>query len=179
MSAPLSMSQLQAGMAHILDSPKDRGELRMILRRPRVNEREILEEAELDLRVGLKGDSWYERALQKSGIPNPNSQIAIMNARVIQQITGSSSGWEWAGDQLYLDLDLGSKNLPPGTRLGIGQAILEVTAEPHRGCKKFVQRFGLDAMLWVNSLDECHLRGIYAKVLQPGKIRRGDLCVKL
>ena len=86
------------------------------------------------------------------------------------------SRWHLAGDQLYVDLDLSEANLPPGTRLSIGSAVIEVTAEPHTGCSKFVERFGLDAMKFVNSRErkDLHLRGINARVVRPGVLRVGD-----
>src|SRR5690606_22235095 len=89
--------------------------------------------------------------------------------------------WALAGDQLYVDLDLSDDNLPPGTRLAIGSAVLEVSPAPHRGCKKFMARFGLDALRFVNSEQgyALHLRGINATVAQSGVVRAGDLVTKL
>jgi MOSC domain-containing protein YiiM len=103
-------------------------------------------------------------------------QINIMNARATALVAGSKDRWPLAGDQLYVDLDLSGANLPPGTRLAIGSAVLEVTSQPHTGCAKFVARFGLDAMKFVNSPvgRELNLRGINAKVVTAGTIRVGD-----
>ena len=89
--------------------------------------------------------------------------------------------WPLAGDQLYIDLDLSGESLPAGSRLAIGGAVLEVSSIPHMGCKKFVARFGLDAMKFVNSEigRQLNLRGINAKVVQPGTIRVGDVVKKV
>jgi MOSC domain-containing protein YiiM len=89
--------------------------------------------------------------------------------------------WHLAGDQLYVDLDLSEVNLPPGTRLAIGTAMIEVTAQPHTGCAKFVERFGVDAMKFVNSHErkDLNLRGINARVVRPGVLRVGDAVSKL
>jgi MOSC domain-containing protein YiiM len=108
-------------------------------------------------------------------------QINVMNARVAALVAQDRHRWHLAGDQLYLDMDLSAENLPAGTQLAIGSAIIEVTPPPHTGCKKFVARFGLDAMKFVNSSvgRELHLRGINAKVVQGGTIRVGQVARKV
>ena len=115
------------------------------------------------------------------GEPHPDMQLNIMNARVIALVAGSRDRWALAGDQLYIDLDLSADNLPAGTRLSIGSAIVEVTAVPHTGCGKFAARFGVDAVKFVNSPvgRQLNLRGINAKVIQPGTIRVGDVARKV
>ena len=174
----LNTAELEAGLAEIRQSPKDRGTLRLIVRRPRTNEREVIDVGELDLDVGLVGDNWKTKGYYKSpdGAAHPEMQLNVMNARAAALVAQDLSRWPLAGDQLYVDLDLSSANLPPGTRLSVGSAIIEVTAEPHTGCKKFVSRFGADAMKFVNSPvgRELNLRGINAKVVTPGTIRTGD-----
>jgi hypothetical protein len=178
----LTMKELEAGLDEILDAPKDEGVLKLIVRRPRIEEREVLEEAELDLVEGLVGDNWRTRGSSRTpnGSSHPDMQINIMSARVIALVARSPECWQLAGDQLFLDLDLCAVNLPPGTRLALGSAVLEVTDQPHTGCKKFVERFGADAMKFVNSPRgrELHLRGINARVVHPGVIRVGDLARK-
>jgi hypothetical protein len=179
----LTMEELEAGLDEILAAPQDEGVLRLIVRRPRIEEREVLEEAELDLVEGLVGDNWKTRGSSRTpnGSSHPDMQINIMSARVIALVAQSPDRWQLAGDQLFLDLDLSAANLPPGTRLALGSAILEVTDQPHTGCKKFVERFGIEAMKFVNSPrgKQLHLRGINARVVQPGVIRRGDLAKKM
>ncbi len=174
----LTMEQLLAGLDTIRSAPKDVGRVELIVRRPEVNAREVLEEAQLDVVAGLAGDTWNQRASRRTvdGSPHPDMQINVMNARAAALIAQSKDRWPLAGDQLFLDLDLSGANLPPGTRLAIGSAVIEVTELPHTGCGKFVERFGLDAMQFVNSPigRELNLRGINARVVQPGAVRRGD-----
>jgi hypothetical protein len=177
------MSELEAGLDEIVQSPKDDGVLEMIVRRPRVGEREILEEAQLDLADGLVGDSWKVRSSKRTadGSPHPDMQLNLMNSRVVALVSQDKDRWHLAGDQLYVDLDLSEANLPPGTRLAIGSAMIEVTAQPHTGCAKFVERFGADAMKFVNSSErkDLHLRGINARVVRSGVLRVGDVVSKL
>lgn len=179
----LTMAELEAGLDEIRRSPKDEGELKLIVRRPRTDEREVLEEGELHLLEGLMGDSWKTRASSRTtdGSPHPDMQLNIMNARAIALLAQEKERWALAGDQLFIDLDLSAENLPPGTRLALGSAVIEVTAQPHTGCKKFVARFGLDAMKFVNSSvgKELHLRGINARVVEPGVIRVGHRARKI
>ncbi len=178
----LTMSELEAGLDEIRASPKDNGVLRLIVRRPLTDEREVLESGELDTEVGLVGDNWKAKGFYKSpdGAAHPDMQVNVMNARAAALVAQSDDRWALAGDQLYVDLDLSGANLPPGTRLAIGDAVIEVTAEPHTGCSKFVTRFGADAMKFVNSPTgrELNLRGICAKVVRPGAIHTGDTITK-
>ncbi len=179
----LTTSELEAGLADVHQSPKDGGVLEMIVRRPQVGEREILDEGQLDLSDGLVGDSWKIRSSRRTadGSPHPDMQLNLINARLVALVAQDRSRWHLAGDQLYVDLDLSAGNLPPGTRLAIGTAVIEVTAEPHTGCSKFVERFGADAMKFVNSSErrDLHLRGINARVVRPGALRVGDTVSKL
>lgn len=179
----LTMAELQAGLDAILQSPKDSGVLEMIVRRPEIDQREVLDEGHLDLAEGLIGDNWKARGSGQSAQrpANLDAQLTLMNARVIALLTQDKERWPLAGDQLYVDLDLSDDNLPPGTRLAIGGALVEVTALPHTGCKKFMARFGLDALEFVNSPlgKQLHMRGINTKIVQPGKICIGDVVIKV
>lgn len=178
----LTLEELNAGLSEIVLSPRDRGEVRLIVRRPEIDAREMLQEAQLDVRTGLVGDTWSLRGSSRSpdGSPHPDMQLNIMNARIIALVAQSRDRWALAGDQLFIDLDLSEANLPPGTRLTIGSAIIEVTAQPHTACGKFAERFGVDATKFVNSPEgrRLHLRGINARVVQSGTIRVGDFAVK-
>jgi NAD-dependent SIR2 family protein deacetylase len=179
----LTTAELEAGLADIRESPTDTGVLRMIVRRPRTEQRETLQEGELDLVEGLVGDNWRTRGNPHNadGAAHPDTQLNVMNARVIALVAQTPERWPLAGDQLFVDLDLSEANLPPGSRLAIGSAIIEVTAEPHTGCSKFRARFGLDAMRFVNSAvgKQLHMRGINARVVQPGKIKVGHVVRKV
>ncbi len=179
----LSMTELEAGMDHIRQSPSDHGTLRMIVRRPNVDEREVLQEGELNPAEGLMGDTWKVRVNKHSadGLASINKQITIMNARTVALLAQSEEHWPLAGDQLYVDLDLSEDNLPPGTQLTIGSAILEVSPDPHTGCQKFSARFGVEALKFVNSPEgkRLHLRGINTRVVQGGVIHVGDKVQKI
>jgi hypothetical protein len=175
--------ELAAGLDEIRLSPGDEGTLELIVRRPAENEREVLDQAELDLDEGLIGDGWRARGSSRSGDGSPHSgmQLTLMNARAIGLIARERDQWPLAGDQLYVDLDLGPENLPPGTRLAVGSAVIEVTDELHTGCAKFTARFGSAAIRFVNSPHgrALRLRGMYARVVEPGTIRPGDTIRKL
>ncbi|MDX6531673.1 MAG: hypothetical protein QOH41_3963 [Blastocatellia bacterium] len=179
----LTMSELEAGLEHIRLAPKESGVLELIVRRPGVNDREVLEEAELHLDEGLVGDSWKRRRSKTTadGSPNPLMQLNIMNSRATSLVAQDKNRWQLAGDQLYIDMDLSEENVPAGTRLALGSAVIEVTPPPHLGCQKFVARFGREAMMFVNSPvgRQLHLRGVNAKVIQGGIIRVGDVARKI
>ncbi|HMJ25662.1 MAG TPA: hypothetical protein VK475_07525 [Pyrinomonadaceae bacterium] len=179
----LTTAELEAGLNEIRRAPKDEGVLELIVRRPAINDREILEEAELHLEAGLVGDSWIRRRSKTTpdGSPNPLMQLNIMNSRVTALVAQDKDRWQLAGDQLYIDMDLSEENVPAGTRLSLGSTVIEVTPPPHLGCQKFVARFGIEAMKFVNSPlgKQLHLRGVNAKVVQAGIIRVGDVARKM
>jgi hypothetical protein len=174
----LSTDELEAGLTEVAAAPKEEGTLALIVRRPDIDEREVLETGELSLAEGLVGDSWRARALARSDgeSPNPETQLNVMNARFTALIAGSDDRWKLAGDQLYLDFDISEENLPIGSKVAIGEAVIEVTAVPHTGCQKFSARFGLEARKFANSETgkAFRLRGLNARVVVPGAIRRGD-----
>ena len=175
--------QLEAGFGHVLQSPKDNGPLVKLVRRPDVNRREVPTEGELDVDLGLVGDNWKVRAnpTTPDGKADPVAQVTVMNARFLSLIAQSEERWELSGDQLLIDLDLSIENLPPGTRLRVGSAVIEVSKKPHTGCAKFAARFGQDALRFVSTPEgrALRLRGANAKVVQSGAVRVGDEAVKL
>jgi len=179
----LTTAELEAGLDAIRQAPADAGVLRLIVRRPQEHEREVVSEAQLDTAQGLVGDNWLARGsrLSEDGSAHPDMQLTIMNARAIALVAVEKDRWALAGDQLYVDMDLSQANLPPGTRLAIGSAVVEITAEPHNGCKLFAQRYGKDAVRFVNSPvgKQLRLRGLNAKVVEGGAVRVGDAVKKL
>jgi len=179
----LTTPEIEAGLGEILQSPRDHGTLQLIVRRPEVGGREILEQAELDTAVGLVGDSWPRRKSTRTvdGSPHPDMQLNVMNALMIALLAQTKDRWPLAGDQLFVDIDLSEANLPAGTRLALGSAVIEVTDQPHTGCAKFVERFGGDAMRFVNSPAgrALRLRGLNARVVHAGRIRAGDAIRKV
>ena len=174
----LNADELEAGLSEVLASPKDDGEVKMIVRRPNVDRREVLDAGDLDVTEGLVGDNWRSRGSRQTndGSAHPEMQLNLMNSRVVALVAQSEDRWALAGDQFFVDLDLGKENLPAGTRLAMGSAIVEVTAVPHLGCRKFVARFGLEATKFVNSRrgKKLCLRGINARVIEPGRVVTGD-----
>ena len=175
--------ELAAALDEIRSSPASAGTVELIVRRPAEDEREVLDEGMLDLDEGLVGDAWRRRGSSRSpdGSANPDAQLTLMNARAAAVITGSPERWPLAGDQLYVDLDLSVDNLPAGTQLAVGDAVVEVTADPHTGCAKFSARFGTEALKFVNKSPgrELRLRGVNARVVTPGAVRSGDTISKL
>jgi MOSC domain-containing protein YiiM len=173
---------LEAGLDDVRAAPAEEGRVELIVLRPEVDARELVEEATLDPDGGLVGDNWHVKPSLKTGAPNPEAQLTVMNARVTALVAGEDrERWALAGDQLYVDLDLSYRNLPPGTRLQVGEAVIEVTEEPHRGCGKFSSRFGVEALKFVNSAvgRELNMRGINTKIVTGGVVRTGDSVTKL
>jgi hypothetical protein len=166
------LAELEADLDEVRAAPAEAGTLKLIVRRPGENERELLAEGRLDLGDGLIGDRW------RAGDRDPEDEVTIMGARAAAIVSGSDDHADWAqaGDQLYVVFDLRLGNLPTGTRLAVGDAVLEVTETPHLGCGKFSRRFGVDALKLVNSAEgrELRMRGVNTRVVVPGEIRPGD-----
>ena len=175
---PLTAAELDAGLGHVLASPHDDGVVALVVARPEAGERVVLAQGELDPAVGLVGDSWVDRFSRHTadGSPNPVMQLTLMNARAAALVARTRDRWPLAGDQLYVDLELGYGNIPPGTQLHVGTAVVEITDPPHTGCAKFADRFGIDAARFVNSEvgREHNLRGVNARVIGAGVVRPGD-----
>jgi hypothetical protein len=179
----LSRERLAAGLGQIRDSPTDGGRVVLLVRRPAVDQRDLLAEAVLDQGAGLAGDNWLPRGSKSTpdGSADLQRQVTVMNARVAELVADGTDRMPLAGDQIYVDLDLSHDNLPAGSLLAVGQAVLEVSEAPHLGCAKFVARFGAEAMRFVNSRTgrQLRLRGMNARVVVPGVVRLGDLATKV
>ena len=178
----LTTDELTAGLPEILAAPKDGGLLRAIVVRPAPGERRDVESVRLSLAGGVQGDHWAKGCWKSTedGQPHPDVQICIMNARCIALIAQQRGNWPPAGDNLFLDMDLSPANLPPGTRLAIGDAVIEITDTAHNGCASFIERYGRDACVFVNTGagKANRLRGIYARVVRDGIVGVGDRAVK-
>jgi len=179
----LDTAALQAGLGHIRESPPDRGTVEMIVRRPAVDEREVLAVGTLDADTGLAGDTWQARGSTRTpdGSAHPGMQLTVINSRAALLVAQDPGRRMLAGDQLYVDLDLSPANLPAGTRLAVGSAVIEVSEEPHLGCAKFAARFGEEALRFVNSRTGrgLRLRGLNARIITSGTVRPGDRISKL
>ena len=173
-------TQIEAGLADVEASPRSVGTLQLVVRRPSVDAREVLEEAELDLAVGLVGDTWDQRPSSRTedSTPHPDMQLNVINSRFVELIAGPDrDAWALAGDQLYVDLDVSAASLPAGSRIALGDhAVIEVTDQPHTGCAKFAARFGRDAhkLVWTDRGKDLRLRGLNARVVVAGTVRPGD-----
>ncbi len=178
MQATKSFEDLNAAWGQLDPSPADHGSVDLIVRRPTGETREELPSARFSAAEGLQGDNWLSRA---GDDPDPDTQITLMNSRVIGLLAGDKSGWAAAGDQLFVDLDISMANLPPGTKLQIGEVVMQISQLPHTGCGKFARRFGAPARKWVMSDigKRERRRGVYARVIQDGVISVGDSIKKL
>jgi MOSC domain-containing protein YiiM len=178
MARQLSLEELQQGLGEIMLSPQDAGILQAIVIRPETDARAALPQCELSPELGVHGDNWAKGCWMSlpDGRPHPDVQVTLMNARALALIAQEEARWPLAGDNLIVDLDLSADNLPPGTRLAIGSALLKITDVPHKGCSKFAARFGVDATRFVNSREglRLHLRGIYARIIERGVVTVGD-----
>ena len=178
----LSRERLEAGLDHVRESPQDHGRLVLVVRRPEVGQRDLPEVAVLDQVTGLVGDNWLTRGSSSTpdGSAHPDKQVTVINARLAELVAGGTERMALAGDQLFLDLDLSVDNLPAGSLLAVGKAVLRVSEAPHTGCAKFIERFGTEAMRFVNSRTGrgLRLRGMNTRIVVPGTVRLGDLAVK-
>jgi hypothetical protein len=181
MSDHRPLEQLRDWLDQIRAAPSTDGRIELIVCRPAVAAREVIPRGELCATNGLIGDNWNTKPTSATGMPNPKAQLTLMNARAAAAIAGERDRWPLAGDQLYVDFDLSKANIPPGIRLAVGDAEIEVTDEPHLGCGKFVRRFGVDAQKFVNSREgrALNCRGINARVITPGTVQTGDTIRKL
>lgn len=183
METHFTLEHLQTQLKKIQASPKDSGSVLLIVRRPVTEEREIITLGRLIPSAGLEGDNWRERGSSSmpDGSANPEAEITLMNSRVIQALTQDETRWALAGDQFFVDFDLSEENIPAGTRLMLGSAILEVSSLPHNGCKKFSARFGVDALKFISIAENkpLRMRGVNAKIIQAGEVKQGDLVRKI
>jgi hypothetical protein len=180
----VELTRLEASLDQIRQSPVDAGTVELIVARPDVDQRVVLTEARLDLTSGLEGDTWRARGSSRTadGSANPEAQLTLMNSRVAAAVAaGDRERWPLAGDQLFVDLDISVANLPPGSRVQIGSAVIEFSEAPHTGCAKFVARYGIEAQKFVNSTigRELRLRGANCRVVVAGTIRQGDVIRKV
>lgn len=171
-------AELEAQIQHLREAPQDDGVLELIVARPALLQRQVLDVGELSTTEGLVGDTWSQRPSKRTpdGSPHPDMQLNVTGIRIARLLAVTDDRIPLAGDQLYIDLDLSEDALPGGTHLAIGSAVIEITDQPHTGCAKFTERFGLDGSRFINSAigKELRLRGVNAKVVVDGEVRPGD-----
>lgn len=175
-----STADLEALLDDILSAPKDNGPVEMIVRRPAENEREVVQWGELTTDRGLVGDSWVDR-VDENGDPYFPAQLTLMNARVAEAVATTRERWALAGDQVYVDMDISHDNLPAGSRIRVGEAVVEISEVPHTGCDKFSGRFGKEALRFVNVGPgrDNRFRGVNAFVVEGGSFAVGDKITKI
>jgi len=166
----LSFAELSGALGALPVAPRETGGVALLVRRRELGRREAPERLRLTPEAGMPGDAWSQR-----GVPNPVAQLAVIQADVARLIANGQP-LPLFGDNLFLDLDLSAANLLPGSRLRVGDALLEVTPKAHNGCHKFRARFGADALRFVSDplLRPRNLRGIYMRVLEAGDVGVGD-----
>jgi len=171
-----SYEQLEKAWAQVPAPPRGRGSVAAIGVRKGGGAHASVSTAQLTVEGGVEGDRWA-----KGDDPKRHSQVTLMSTHVASLIAHVGKAGYESGDNFYVDLDLHEDHLPAGTRLRIGEALLEVTPEPHTGCKKFRARFGLDALRWINAKDNRphRLRGLHAEVIEGGEVKVGDEIVVL
>lgn len=167
----LPLDRLELGLTQLPAAPRDKGQVARIVRRVAGGRRELLDRARLAPESGVPGDAW-----ERHEEPLVDMQLAVIQRDVIELIANGQP-IELSGDNLYLDLDLSSENIPIGSRIRVGAALLEVTPKPHNGCRKFRARFGGDALQFVSKpeLRNRNLRGIYLRVVEAGEVAVGDV----
>ena len=168
---------------HIMAAPKDAGPVELIVARPEEGQRTLVDSADLDTDEGLVGDNWKARGNRHTadGSARLDTQLTLMNSRVARAIAETEEEWALAGDQIYVDMDLSHENLPVGTHLQVGSAMIRISEQPHTGCKKFVERFGADALRFVNvgRGAESRFRGLNAQIVESGTVSVGDKVVRV
>jgi len=165
----LPFADLEARLRALGGAPKDSGRLALIVCRTGEGVRETPERVHLTVEGGVPGDGWGRRTP-----PRYEAQLAVMR-RDVAELIANGQPLTVFGDNLFVDLDISAANLPTGTRLRVGNAIVEVTPLPHDGCAKFKNRFGADALRFVNAKPtrDQNLRGIYWKVIESGEVEVG------
>lgn len=176
-----TLATLEESLDEIRRSPTEEGVVRLIVVRPMSEDRRVVDEAVIDAVEGVVGDNWRARGSWRGGPADPEAQVTLMNSRAIEAISPESSRRPEAGDQLFVDFDLSVENLPAGTHVEVGEAVLRISESPHTGCRKFSARYGADAVKFVNSKvgKQLRLRGVNASVVRGGKVRRGDVIRRL
>ena len=177
-ATPAPARDFEPHLDSVRAAPPDGGRVELIVLRTAPGERTVVREAVIDIDEGVVGDNWRARGStsRPDGSANPDAQVTIMSTRVLAAIEPDRSRWPLAGDQLLVDADLSMQNLPAGTRIAVGEAVLEISETPHTGCSQFSARFGSDALRWINAPvgRELRMRGVNTRVVRGGSVQVGD-----
>ena len=166
-------AQLEAAFTATLPPPWGRGVVRLLVRRLGDGEHEVVQHAELSIERGLVGDRWARHSR-----PSRARQLTLMNVR-IAELVADGQPLHLPGDNVLVDLDLSAAAAPVGSRWRLGTAVVRISPEPHTGCAKFRDRFGPDALSWVNEEPKLRRRGVNCSILVPGLVSLGDAIVRV
>jgi len=163
------LAELEAALRALPAASRDAGRVALVVRRRADGVRETPERTRLTREDGVPGDDWSRRPPR-----DPEAQLAVMR-REVAELIAHGQPLTLFGDNLIVELDLSAANLPTGSRLRVGEALVEVTPKPHNGCMKFKARFGEAALRFVQAppTRDQNLRGIYWKVVEPGEVGVG------
>ena len=177
----LSAEALTAALPQVLAAPSDRGAIRLLCLRPKPNQRSFPGSLTLTRAVGVVGDFESSRPwlVLEDGSPDPRNQVSLMSARVLDLLWRDGTPRNHPGDNIACDLDLSHANLPVGTLLQAGTAVLRVSDEPNDGCAKWRVRMGKAAYDWTRSHEAYRLRGLYCSVQQDGEVTLTDAIIRL
>ncbi len=174
-----TFDELEALWASTPPQPRDRGTVRLLSVRREPGVHETPTSVAVTVEGGLEGDRWAHGWRERD--PDRQAQVTLMNAAVTELVAAGRQPLHEAGDNILVDFDISVDNLPAGTRLRVGDVLLEISEVPHTGCSKFAARFGQDALRWANwrHWRERRLRGFNARVVEPGTVRVGDAVERL
>lgn len=174
-----TFDELEALWADLPPAPRERGSVRLLTVRREPGVHETPDTIQVTVEGGLEGDRWAFGWQERD--PDREAQVTLMNAAVTELVAAGRQALHEAGDNILVDFDISADNLPPGTRLRVGEAELEISAMPHTGCSKFAARFGQDALRWANwrHWRERRLRGVNCRVVSGGMVRVGDSVERL
>jgi hypothetical protein len=175
-------AEIEAGIGPVLQSPAEGAAVEALFSRPAPGKRLDLPALEVSVSGGIAGDHWSLGCWKTlpDGSPDPDVQVSLMNRRMLHLIAGARDNWARAGNNIIVDMDLSIDNLPIGQRLRVGTAELEIGPVANTGCDFFIERYGRDACVFVNTgiAKQKRLRGVYARVVKDGQIRIGDIIRK-
>lgn len=180
---PVTTAELAAALPYVCAAPKTATTIDSLCFRPARNQREFPAELQLSRAEGIRGERWLTEPWLRlpDGSPDPNIQVSILPLRVLNLVWTDRENTPHPGDTIIADLDTSLTNLPPGSLLQAGTAILRVSDEFNEGCVKWKVRYGQAAKDWITAPGhpQLRLRGVLCAVEQDGFIRAGDALTKL
>ncbi|MFT5632095.1 MAG: hypothetical protein ACI9HB_003282 [Gammaproteobacteria bacterium] len=177
-SGHVRLAECEDALSTILAAPKSGAIVEQLCLRPGFSERSFPELLELTVAGGIIGERWTKAPwlTLSDGTPDPRIQVSILSKRVMDLCWRDRENTHHPGDTMIVDMDLGVENLPNGTRLGIGSAVVEVSDKFNTACIKWQGRYGAESLRWLNLRKnrDYRLRGILCRIVQDGVVRLGD-----